>query len=285
MLRVVGLAFLVLGAAAASTLGEEKSDEKVQITSTGGVEKASRTGIPFSLKKIAKLSFLAALVGVGGADARTRPRAPLDRFRDDATRTKHAVLNVFGESMRGPGGVHELYSRERTVWDRSKIPDKYHHEYSKALYLLGYHENTVWDLRTAYRRAAKESHPDKNRHRVDETTELFRQVQDAYDLLKLNGGYGPPIEDWRRVLLQARAIVELEPEDWRRVLLQARAIVEQDWRRVLLQARAIVGMSREDWRRVLLQARAIVEQDVNFLKAKATKLLRTLVPKAKATCC
>jgi len=217
MLRAVGLAFLVLAAAAASTSGEENSDEKVQITPTGGVEKASTTATPISLKKMAKLSFLAAIVGVGGADAstkwRTRPddgwrrkyRGPfnydLDQtlldileecehiVRDDMTRTKRAVL----KSMRGPGGVYEFYKHESTVWDRSEIPARYVSERESDLYLLGfsqYSRPSALDVRTAYRRAAMECHPDKmqNHQRAGEAKELFQRVKEAFDFLSSPSG-------------------------------------------------------------------------------------------------
>jgi len=65
MIRAFGLALLVLGAAAAITGEVEKSDEKVQNSSTKlGTASTART-----IKLIAKLFVVPAMFGAGGADA------------------------------------------------------------------------------------------------------------------------------------------------------------------------------------------------------------------------
>jgi len=77
-----------------------------------------------------------------------------------------------------------------TVWDRQNAPAHLYSQRSKALWLLGLgkfndKQVTSADLRSAYRRAALESHPDRaqNHCRQAEAKELFQNVKDAFDYL------------------------------------------------------------------------------------------------------
>jgi len=79
-----------------------------------------------------------------------------------------------------------------TVWDRRNPPAYMTSKRSKAYWLLGIDGEkrlTGADLRSAYRRAAMESHPDKlqNHTRQHEANELFQQVKAAYDYLSSTG--------------------------------------------------------------------------------------------------
>eukprot|EP00931_Biecheleriopsis_adriatica_P101376 TRINITY_DN76529_c0_g1_i1.p1 TRINITY_DN76529_c0_g1~~TRINITY_DN76529_c0_g1_i1.p1 ORF type:complete len:525 (+),score=180.88 TRINITY_DN76529_c0_g1_i1:47-1621(+) len=79
-----------------------------------------------------------------------------------------------------------------SVWDRLVAPAhcKVHQQY-ETLYLLGFdvlklqYMPTGAELRSAYRKAAMESHPDKsqNHDRQTEAKELFQKVKDAFDYL------------------------------------------------------------------------------------------------------
>lgn len=79
-----------------------------------------------------------------------------------------------------------------SVWDRQKIPAQHQvHKQYEAMYLLGFDITTLKgmptaaDLRSAYRKAAMESHPDKvqNHDRQTEAKELFQRVRAAFDYL------------------------------------------------------------------------------------------------------
>ena len=76
-----------------------------------------------------------------------------------------------------------------TVWERQVVPGRYQiHKRYEAMYLLGLDPNRLpngAELRSAYRRAAMESHPDRqqNHDRQDEAKRLFQRVKDAFDLL------------------------------------------------------------------------------------------------------
>jgi len=79
-------------------------------------------------------------------------------------------------------------SGPKTVWDRQYTPPHLLTKRSKSLWLLGldpYANPTSADLRTAYRKAAMESHPDRqqNHAREAQAKELFQQVKDAFDHL------------------------------------------------------------------------------------------------------
>lgn len=79
-----------------------------------------------------------------------------------------------------------------SVWDRQKIPAQHQvHKQYEAMYLLGFDITklkgmpTAAELRSAYRKAAMESHPDKvqNHDRQTEAKELFQRVRAAFDYL------------------------------------------------------------------------------------------------------
>lgn len=79
-----------------------------------------------------------------------------------------------------------------SVWDRQKIPAQHQvHKQYESLYLLGFDITklkgmpTAAELRSAYRKAAMESHPDKvqNHDRQTEAKELFQRVRAAFDYL------------------------------------------------------------------------------------------------------
>lgn len=78
-----------------------------------------------------------------------------------------------------------------TVWDRLTPPRYLFSKESKALYLLGIDPSlplqrlNAAQLRSAYRRAAMESHPDRaqNHSREEEAKQVFQQVKEAFDLL------------------------------------------------------------------------------------------------------
>merc|ERR1712125_262888 len=79
-----------------------------------------------------------------------------------------------------------------TVWERRSPPSHLLSKRSQALFLLGLETGrraSVEDLRTAYRRAAMESHPDRmqNHARQDEAKELFQRIKEAFDYLSGNG--------------------------------------------------------------------------------------------------
>lgn len=86
-------------------------------------------------------------------------------------------------TQAGPSGA-------RTVWGRTRTPAYLTTKRSQALYLLGFENGisllTTAELRSAYRRAAMECHPDKiqNRAREVEAKELFQKVKAAYDYLQ-----------------------------------------------------------------------------------------------------
>lgn len=76
-----------------------------------------------------------------------------------------------------------------TVWDRQRVPPRYTvHKRYEAMYLLGLDTSRLpsgAELRSAYRKAAMESHPDRqqNHDRQDEAKRLFQRVKDAFDHL------------------------------------------------------------------------------------------------------
>lgn len=82
-----------------------------------------------------------------------------------------------------------------SVWDRRNVPSHLLSKRSQTLWLLGLEagpgqRTTPGELRSAYRRAAMESHPDKlqNHDRQEEAKELFQRVNDAFNYL--NGPSG-----------------------------------------------------------------------------------------------
>eukprot|EP00440_Ansanella_granifera_P005412 gb/GFBE01005873.1/.p1 GENE.gb/GFBE01005873.1/~~gb/GFBE01005873.1/.p1 ORF type:complete len:520 (+),score=112.41 gb/GFBE01005873.1/:1-1560(+) len=80
-------------------------------------------------------------------------------------------------------------SQAPTVWDRRSVPPRFLiHKRYESLYLLGLDPArlpSASELRSAYRRSAMESHPDKqqNHGRQDAAKELFQRVKDAFDHL------------------------------------------------------------------------------------------------------
>ncbi|CAE7943932.1 unnamed protein product [Symbiodinium sp. KB8] len=76
-----------------------------------------------------------------------------------------------------------------TVWDRRVVPPRYLiHKRYEALFLLGLEPGrlpSASELRSAYRKAALESHPDRqqNHSRQEEAKQLFQRVKDAFDHL------------------------------------------------------------------------------------------------------
>jgi len=85
----------------------------------------------------------------------------------------------------------------RNVWERLTPPATLLSKRSQALFTLGLDtcpgkRATLADLRSAYRRAAMESHPDRiqNHARQDEAKELFQKVKEAFDYLtSAEGGH------------------------------------------------------------------------------------------------
>lgn len=79
---------------------------------------------------------------------------------------------------------------DTSVWDRTTPPPYLASKKSKAMYLLGMDPRaanriSAAELRTAYRRAAMECHPDRaqNHDRAEEAKDLFQQVKEAFDVL------------------------------------------------------------------------------------------------------
>eukprot|EP00929_Paragymnodinium_shiwhaense_P106049 TRINITY_DN7113_c0_g2_i1.p1 TRINITY_DN7113_c0_g2~~TRINITY_DN7113_c0_g2_i1.p1 ORF type:complete len:675 (-),score=142.65 TRINITY_DN7113_c0_g2_i1:271-2295(-) len=93
--------------------------------------------------------------------------------------------NANGAGFRPPTGART------TVWDRQHPPSWMVSKRSKALWLLGFDPNNISrrpsaaELRSSYRKAAMESHPDKqqNHTRQAAAKELFQEVKAAYDYL------------------------------------------------------------------------------------------------------
>lgn len=77
-----------------------------------------------------------------------------------------------------------------SVWDRRSVPARYktHRQY-EYLYLLGFDPARGFpsssDLRAAYRKAAMDSHPDRqqNHARQDAAKDLFQKAKEAFDYL------------------------------------------------------------------------------------------------------
>lgn len=80
-------------------------------------------------------------------------------------------------------------AKDSTVWDRRNVPQRYGTRKNTALWLLGFDPALPMpsssDLRSAYRKAALESHPDRSQNHVrqEEAKQLFQAVKDAFDLL------------------------------------------------------------------------------------------------------
>ncbi|CAE8600791.1 unnamed protein product, partial [Polarella glacialis] len=76
-----------------------------------------------------------------------------------------------------------------TVWDRRTVPASCTTRKQQALFLLGFDPlravPSPSDLRSAYKRAAMESHPDRqqNHGRQAEAKEVFQKVKDGFDYL------------------------------------------------------------------------------------------------------
>eukprot|EP00927_Polykrikos_kofoidii_P078198 TRINITY_DN75045_c0_g1_i1.p1 TRINITY_DN75045_c0_g1~~TRINITY_DN75045_c0_g1_i1.p1 ORF type:complete len:675 (+),score=150.00 TRINITY_DN75045_c0_g1_i1:67-2091(+) len=91
-----------------------------------------------------------------------------------------------------------MVSSSGTVWDRKTPPAHVFSKRNQALHLLGLLQNgshglqrvSTSELRSAYKRAAMECHPDKmqNHSRQDEAKELFQRVKAAYDFLQTPAG-------------------------------------------------------------------------------------------------
>lgn len=76
----------------------------------------------------------------------------------------------------------------QTVWNRQYPPPHLNSKRSKALYLLGLDAARTpkpAELRSAYRKAAMECHPDRqqNHARVDQAKDLFQKVKEAFDFI------------------------------------------------------------------------------------------------------
>lgn len=117
-----------------------------------------------------------------GSSAPSGPGAPLDPPRAPA----YVAPSYNSSSFARPSSAPQ--SGPKTVWDRRYPPPHLLTKRSKSLWLLGldpYASPTSADLRTAYRKAAMDSHPDRqqNHAREAQAKELFQQVKDAFDHL------------------------------------------------------------------------------------------------------
>lgn len=106
------------------------------------------------------------------------------------TRTPTSTPTPTKESSTRPTSstASTSQSGQKTVWDRRYPPPHLLTKRSKALWVLGldpYASPSASDLRSAYRKAAMESHPDRaqNHTREAQAKELFQQVKDAFDHL------------------------------------------------------------------------------------------------------
>jgi len=107
----------------------------------------------------------------------------------------HTAFGGFGAPGAGHSSAHCVSSAppaNSSVWDRKDAPNHVVSKRSKALWLLGLESGygtkrlTAADLRTAYRKAAMESHPDKvqNHSREAQAKDLFQEVKASYDYLQ-----------------------------------------------------------------------------------------------------
>ncbi|CAJ1348839.1 unnamed protein product [Effrenium voratum] len=100
---------------------------------------------------------------------------------------------AFVQAVRAPSTGFQTDANSEaqvtTVWDRQSVPPSYRvHKRYEALYLLGLDVSRLpssSELRSAYRKAAMESHPDRqqNHNCQDDAKKLFQKVKDAFDLL------------------------------------------------------------------------------------------------------
>lgn len=86
-------------------------------------------------------------------------------------------------------------------------------------YLLGVDvDATFEDIKKAYRKSALEWHPDKNRHRLEESTERFKRINEAFDTLfdpekRANYDAGKTATQGKVKKLQGHGWAQLADED------------------------------------------------------------------------
>lgn len=118
-----------------------------------------------------------------GSRHRPRPKQPATSSRAPAGQRAEVKPR-----SAGPAALSTASSQTKTVWDRRDPPAYLLTDRSKALYLLGLDISlrpTQEQLRTAYRKAALECHPDRaqNHQRQLEAKDLFQKVKNAHDTL------------------------------------------------------------------------------------------------------
>jgi len=103
-------------------------------------------------------------------------------------------------------------------------------------YLLGIElDATFEDVKKAYRKAALEWHPDKNRHRLEEATERFKRINDAFDTLfdpekRANYDAGKAVTQGKVKKLQGHGWADLADEDDAVLTVFGWKLKRQGWR-------------------------------------------------------